>query len=229
MAALATRVLKMLEARRGDFLSGQEIADENDVSRTAVWKAISALRASGHVISAVTRQGYRLENSSDRLSEAGIRLALGASFSETEILIYDTLPSTNTTAKELATRGASRDAVVLAEGQSSGRGRRGREFFSPYGSGLYMSVLINLDIPTRDATVLTLLAANSVCRALQKLYAVTPEIKWVNDIFIGKHKVCGILTEALNDVESARMTSAIIGIGINVSTESAQFPKELRD
>lgn len=143
-----------------------------------------------------------------------------------QIYVYDQLPSTNTTARELAASGAPDGTVVIAERQSAGRGRMSRSFFSPGGTGLYMSVIIRRDLLVQDALKLTTTAAVAVAQAIESM-GKRVGIKWVNDVYLDKKKVCGILTEGAVVPGNANLDYAVIGIGVNVAFPQGGFPEEL--
>ena len=134
-------VKKLLEANRDKSLSGQEIAEQIGVTRAAVWKAVNTLKQEGYRIEAVNNRGYRLLEESDILSPEGIKLELDEKYRNYKIDVYKTIDSTNQEVKRQALEGAGQGLVVLAEQQTMGKGRRGRSFYSPAGTGIYMSVL----------------------------------------------------------------------------------------
>lgn len=139
------------------------------------------------------------------------------------VTVEGTLPSTNTALKEAALRGAPHGEVLIADCQTAGRGRLGRAFFSPSGSGVYMSILLRPSLPLSVAAGrITTLAALAVSRAITQTSGIETSIKWVNDLLIQGKKVCGILAEAVSMGEENPM---ILGIGINV--KSTAFPTEL--
>ena len=140
--------------------------------------------------------------------------------------IHECLPSTNATAKALAEGGAAEGTVVLASSQTQGRGRLGRSFCSPNGTGVYMSIVLHPRLAAEKALMITTAAAVAVCRALERLGADTPRIKWVNDIYCCDRKVCGILTEAVFD-GAGGLSYAVLGIGINVCEPDGSFPEDL--
>lgn len=142
-----------------------------------------------------------------------------------DIIVLETVNSTNTYAKELAQSGVYHNIVVIANHQTSGRGRMGREFFSPSGTGLYMSIILRPDACDFNPTALTIAAGVAVCRTVEEICNRQPQIKWVNDIFLDGRKICGILAEA--GTNSGTLDYIVVGIGINVSTEN--FPAELND
>ncbi len=141
-----------------------------------------------------------------------------------EVVLFDKTDSTNLRAKTVAKQGYKSPMLFVAEQQTAGRGRMGRSFYSPACTGLYMSYLYKIENGISDSVAVTGAAAVAVVRAIKELTQIEPKIKWVNDIFIGGKKVCGILTEAVTDKNS--VTSVIVGIGINIDT--AEFPDELK-
>ena len=220
-------VLRELQEHPDRFVSGAFLADRLQITRAAVWKAVEQLRREGYPIESVPRRGHRLSAGYDVLSEAGIRRYL--SRSDLQIRVYSTITSTNTVLKQMALEDAPSGLALVAGEQTAGRGRLGRSFYSPSGSGLYLSLLLRPDLSAAEATSLTACAAVSTAEALESLSDVKAGIKWVNDILIDGKKVCGILTEAGLDCETGRMSYVIIGIGVNTKVPSGDFPEELRE
>ncbi len=142
-----------------------------------------------------------------------------------EITVLDKASSTNDYAKGLLKEGKG-EAVIIAKEQTMGRGRMGRSFFSPKGTGIYMSVILKPREGT-DSLSVTAMAGVAVCRAIDKLYGAETKIKWVNDIYLSGKKICGILAEGIIDPESQKLSNIILGIGINV--HKTKFPKELKE
>ena len=219
----------LLESNKSVFLSGEEIARRLGVSRNAVWKAIKALQADGYPIQAVPNRGYCLAASSDVLSESGIRQYLTGEAQQLDLKVFDSVDSTNLVLRTLANAGASEGTVVIAAEQSGGRGRKGRSFYSPQGTGVYISLLLKPKIAPDDATLITTTAAVAVCGAVEALSGEEASIKWVNDVFLRGKKVCGILTEGSFDMESGQFEYAILGAGINVFEPAGGFPAEIRE
>lgn len=137
----------------------------------------------------------------------------------------DEIDSTNSYLKVLAASGAPEGTVIIANRQSAGRGRLGRSFFSPEEKGIYMSILLRPSIELDRAVLITSMAAVAVARAMESVKGITAQIKWVNDVFINKKKVCGILTEAGLNPEKGMLDYAVLGIGVNVGR--MEFPEEL--
>lgn len=223
-------VLEILEQNRGQSISGEYIAERLNLSRNMIWRAIKDLRNDGYVIEAATNKGYRLTGENDILSAEGIMpFLLSPDFAE-NIKVFESIDSTNREAKAGAIAGARHGTVILANQQTSGRGRRDREFFSPSDCGLYMSLILSADaLGFANPTAITAYAALCVCEAIEAVCGLTPKIKWVNDIFLCGKKIGGILTEAITELESGSVREIIVGIGINVSTRSEDFPEMLKD
>jgi BirA family biotin operon repressor/biotin-[acetyl-CoA-carboxylase] ligase len=224
---LKNQVLEALEQNKGTYLSGSALAKKLHCSRNAVWKAVRALGAEGHVIAAVTNKGYCLADADDILSPASITKYLGDQKVLFSIEVYKSLDSTNTLLKTLAGQGAPEGTVIVAEAQTAGRGRMERTFFSPAGKGVYFSLLLRPDVNAADATRITTAAAVAVAEALESVAGVPAAIKWVNDVFVGDRKVCGILTEGAFNMETGGMEYVVLGIGVNVATPTGGFPPEL--
>lgn len=221
-----TRLRQLLEAHKGETLSGESLAAELQCTRAAIWKAVKALREEGYVITAGTNRGYMLSRESSPLSLEGIRAHL--EHPDVYMKFYEELESTNQTAKEaVVARAAGHGSFVLARTQTAGRGRRGREFYSPKDAGLYLSVILEPKEKLRDSLLLTTAAATAVYRAVREVCEEELSIKWVNDLYCRGKKVCGILTEAITDFESGDIEAAIVGIGLNLYEEPGGYPREL--
>lgn len=222
------KLLTLLEENKGTFYSGEEIAEKLCVSRTAVWKAANSLRNAGYAINAVQNRGYCLDASTDVLSAPGIQKRLTCEGVTVEVLSMAS--STNAILREKAAAGAEEGYLLVANEQTKGRGRMGREFYSPPDTGIYMSLLLrprNLE-PGQTVRVTTM-AAVAACRAIEEVVDKRAEIKWVNDIFLGGKKVCGILTEASFSLESGSVDYVVLGAGFNVYPPAGGFPPEIAE
>lgn len=224
---LKQQILQVLENNRGLAMSGQQLADTLNVTRASVWKSIKALQDEGYKIVATTNRGYVLEETNDILSEQSLRACLGEEYSDVDIFTFKTSPSTNAEAMtRLMNGGLTHGTLIVADEQTKGRGRMGKSFFSPK-SGIYMSVCLCKSIERmQDVMVITPAAAVAVRSAIAKLTGIDAKIKWVNDIYIDKKKVCGILTQADIDFESGKAGTFIVGIGINFVEQD--FPDEIK-
>ena len=223
------QVLAALDAARGRYISGQELAAQLGVSRTAIWKAVAALRSDGLPIEAVTNRGYTLAKNVDVLNTAAVAALLNdVPLQALQIEVVDRLPGTNAALRARADAGAPEGIVLIAQAQSAGRGRGGHSFYSPPG-GLYMSILLRPEIGARQAVGLTAMAAVAAAQAAEKLCGEAIQIKWVNDLWKNGKKVCGILTEAALDLESGMLDYAVLGLGFNVVAPPDGWPDDLRD
>lgn len=220
-------VLTFLENNRGEYISGEKIANSVGVSRNAVWKAIRQLQADGHKIHSSTNKGYCLDNSNDVLSKQSIEKHLNTKIFDIEVV--KSVSSTNTVLRQKAEQSGKEGSVLIAEEQTQGRGRMGREFFSPSNTGIYMSILLRPSISAEKSVMITTCAAVAVAQAIEEVAKKEAKIKWVNDIFCGDRKVCGILTEAALAIESGTLAYAVLGIGINVFPPENSFPSEIED
>ncbi|HSR03486.1 MAG TPA: biotin--[acetyl-CoA-carboxylase] ligase, partial [Proteiniclasticum sp.] len=218
------KLLTLLEEHKGQVLSGNDLSTKLGISRNAVWKSINALRKDGHEITSIRNRGYLLELQSDHLSESEIRMHLGEESGMYNIIILDETPSTNTYIKEH--KDLPDQTVVLTKTQTKGRGRLGKSFHSIDEGGIYLSILKMESLPEYNTDLATLAAALAVSETLDAYSGTETRIKWVNDIYAKGLKLSGILTEGTIEFETGTLSSLIIGIGINVNTES--FPEELK-
>ncbi len=221
---MRTELLTMLRETT-DYVSGQKICDEFQVSRTAVWKAVNQLRESGYEIEAVPNKGYRLISTPDILSEKELKSRRKTQWIGRDILYYDVIDSTNAEAKRVAEEGYGDGTLIVAENQQAGRGRRGRSWESPAGTTIAMSLLLKPEVNPNNASMITLVAALAVSKAITQVTGVPAQIKWPNDIVMSGKKICGILTEM--SAQFDYVNHIVVGIGINVNTE--EFPEEISD
>ena len=236
MAKISTkeRVLSLLDTHKGVYYSGQELADELSVSRTAVWKAINSLREEGYGIKGSTKLGYALDDSTDVLSRESIAGGLdkeaGAFYNIETFKIID---STNAQLRIRGLDGAKEGLCFIAEEQTAGRGRKGRSFYSPDSTGLYLSVLLRPELAIEDAILITTAAAVAASKACEltneTLKKGDVRIKWVNDLFVRNKKFSGILTEANLSLETHGLDFAVLGIGFNLAPPKGGWPENIED
>ena len=222
-------VLRLL-AREAGYLSGEKMSLALGISRAAVWKSISALREAGYEIEARTNRGYRLLSLPDTPYPEAIWPLLSDAGLVQEIIYLDQVDSTNSELKRMAASGAPHGTVVIAGEQTGGRGRLGRDFVSLAGKGLFFSLLLRpaAQEATQPVTRLTAFSAVAVCEAISKVAAVSPRIKWVNDVLVGDRKLCGILTEMAVVGEMGQVDYVVVGAGVNVHYRAADFPADVR-
>lgn len=219
------KVLALLKENANSYVSGQEIADTLFITRAGIWKAIKALREEGYSIDAINNRGYCLEADTESISESKIQALLKQTIN---VVVFDSIGSTNDEARKIADKAVSDDYLVTANSQTSGRGRRGRSFYSPDNTGLYMSLLLHPNDNIAKATRITCMAAVSVCRAISEVTGIEPVIKWVNDIFVNDKKIAGILSEGYTSMEDGSLSYVIVGIGINIYPPKDGFPAEIK-
>jgi BirA family biotin operon repressor/biotin-[acetyl-CoA-carboxylase] ligase len=219
-------ILKLLKQHEPAFLSGQEISRRLKISRTAVWKRIKNLEGLGYEFEASTRSGYRLIGSPDLLAPWEVQPLLRTKRLGRKLHYYRSLDSTNASAYQLALKGAGEGEVVVAESQQKGRGRLGRQWFSPPFLNLYVSIILRPEIPPGEAPLLTLMAAVAAAETLGQFSRLVPVIKWPNDILVGGRKIAGLLNEMQSEVD--RVHFVILGIGVNLNVKPEDFPPEIR-
>lgn len=225
---LKDNLLALFEANKGIYFSGEELASKLNVSRAAVWKAVNNLRGMGYEIDAVPNRGYSLSVNTDILSAQGIKKYLSPECSFLTLDVYNQTESTNSLLRAKAADGAPDGYTVLALSQTAGRGRRGRSFYSPAGTGVYMSILLRPEnmLPSQ-AVRLTTMAAVAACEAIEEISGEKAWIKWVNDIYVDGKKVSGILTEGSFGLENGNMDYVVLGIGFNAELPENGFPDEI--
>lgn len=215
-------VLKILSDNNGSYVSGQKIADELQISRAAINKAINTLKGEGYRIFSRTKVGYMLSDESEVLSESAIASSLR---NPCNVIYLPSVGSTNDFAKSIDVRDVKMPTAVVADSQNAGKGRLGRSFYSPSGSGIYLSLLLRPTFELDKALLITISAAVSVCHAIEEVCNKSPRIKWVNDLFLENKKICGILTEAQTNFENGQIDKIVIGVGINCFQSG--FPADL--
>ena len=222
---MKNEILQILKKNTDYFISGESISEDFNVSRSAVWKHINTLKEEGYEIESQPRKGYKLINSPDILSYGEIEEYLKTEFIGRNIQYFESLPSTNTKAKEIAME-MPEGSIIISEEQTSGKGRLGRNWTSPKGKGIWMSIILKPDLDPAEVAKLTLIGAGAVHEGLMEM-GINSNIKWPNDIIIEDKKVCGILTEM--SCELNIINYCIMGIGINVNLETGDFPEELKE
>ena len=220
---MKTEVLAMLQEET--YVSGQKICDRLHVSRTAVWKMMKRLREEGYEIEAVSNRGYCLKHIPDVITEEACLKEMETSWAGRKIIYRDEVDSTNTLAKQKGEEGAPHGTLIVADMQTNGKGRLGRNWFIPKGQAIVMSLLLRPQIEPQCASMLTLVAALAVSQAIKEKIGIEVQIKWPNDIVYKGKKICGILTEMSAEMDVIHYI--VVGIGIN--TGKIPFDKELEE
>ncbi|MDO4323707.1 MAG: biotin--[acetyl-CoA-carboxylase] ligase [Lachnospiraceae bacterium] len=220
---MKSRILRALSHTEG-YVSGQELCEELEVSRTAVWKVINQLKEEGYEIESVPRKGYRILKRPDTITAEEVGSRIETKWAGKTIYSLETVDSTNNEASRLAENGAAEGTLVLAEEQGKGKGRRGRSWVTPAGSAVAMSLVVRPQIPPSRASMMTLVMGLAVAYGCRDCCGVETGIKWPNDIVVDGKKICGILTEMSSEIDYIKYL--VIGAGINTNIES--FPPELQ-
>lgn len=219
------KVLQRLFEANGEPISGQVIADEFGLSRTAIWKYIKEFEEEGYEIGTVRKKGYYLISNPDLVTAGLINKYLTTNRYGKSIAYYETCDSTQPIAHDLAQNGAEDGTIVVSEEQVMGSGRMARPWSSKAYKGIWMSVITKPQLTPQQAPQMTLVAAVAIVRAIEEVSGLVPQIKWPNDLLIDGKKVSGILTEL--QAEPDLVKSIILGIGINVNQDEDEFPAEL--
>jgi len=192
-----------------------------------VWKYINQLKEEGYVIESSSKKGYKLASIPDILNKREVISYIKTEFLGKEIYYFDTIDSTNNYAKKIAEDGCEEGTVVISDCQIAGKGRRGREWASLAGKGIYMSVVLKPLLEPSQMQLITLAASVAVAEALKEQTGMDLGIKWPNDIILDARKLCGILTEMT--CETDKINYVILGLGVNVNQDMEDFPADLRD
>lgn len=222
--SIKERILEKLLQSRGEPVSGESLANELSVSRSAIWKHIQALREEGYVIDSSTNLGYSLIKTPDLLMPGEIKAGLKTGVIGKDIKYFKETESTNTIAREIA-NSVEEGTVVIAESQTGGRGRLGRKWLSPEG-GIWLSIILKPKMQPLYAPRITLLAGVTVAKTI-RYYGIPAKIKWPNDILINGKKACGILTEIGAEIDM--IDYVVVGIGIDANVDTESFPEDIRE
>lgn len=224
---MRNEILDYFRKANGQFVSGEQISRDLNVSRTAVWKHINVLKSRGYIFESSTRKGYRLIFAPNLLTPPEIDSVLRTETFGRHVVYMESTQSTNEEAKKIAREGAEEGTVVIAEEQITGHGRLTRGFFSPYAKGIWFSLILRPRFLPMEASKSTLLAAVGVCRGIRRLGLADAGIKWPNDILYHGKKLVGILTEMSASME--KIDYIIMGIGINTGMQKSEFPEDFRE
>jgi len=221
------KVLKILLQNKGKYISGETIADMLNVSRNTIWKAITKLKEEGIPVVSSKKIGYMIPSDLDILSKDEITFNLIDNLKDIEIHLFNSITSTNDYAKDLAKQNSPEFTLVVSDMQTNGKGRMGRVFCSPSGTGVYMSIILKPKTNIEASQLITSYVAVAISKAIDAIANCSTKIKWVNDIFLNDKKISGTLTEGAMDFETGYFSYAIVGIGINVRSINNVFNDEL--
>lgn len=220
------KILQILKSHETDFVSGEFLAKNLGISRTAVWKKIKKLREQGYKIDSFTNKGYRLTDFSEKIFPNELIAQLPTKFIGKNIYYEYEIDSTNVLARQLAQQGALDGSLVLAEIQTAGRGRLGRVWVSDAGKGLWSTLILRPQIAPSELAGITIVTAVAMARAIQAVAGITVEVKWPNDLLYKGKKLAGILAELNGEMD--RVKYLLCGIGVNINHNADDFPEELQ-
>lgn len=211
--------LYQILSQSDSFISGEKLADQLKLSRTAIWKGIKSLENQGIDILASKKEGYKII-SGDLLSAEEIVDQLNIS-----VTINESSISTQTDAKNAIAMNPNVPHLYLSPSQKQAKGRLGRDFYASKNGGIYMSLHLKPNQRFQEMEPYTMMVASSIVKAIHRLTGIDTQIKWVNDIYLNNKKIAGILTEAITSVETGLITDVIIGVGFNFHLRD--LPKNL--
>lgn len=218
------KILEILRNNEG-YLSGEELSRDYGISRTAIWKHIGSLRRSGYIIEAFPRKGYKLKKIPDLLLPQELERVLKNKIIGKKVIHYESTESTINIAKNIKKTGNGDGTVIVAEKQTAGKGRFGRQWISTKG-GIWLSVILLPKLDPVEAPKLNIVAAMSVIDALESI-GLKPEIKWPNDVLINGKKIAGILIHL--NAELDRINYMIVSIGINANNNIGKNEPALKN
>jgi len=219
-------VLRAIREGQGQWVSGEALSQSLNVTRTTIWKQIKTLQSEGYAIETSPKKGYRLSIFPDILSPEEVKVGLQTTvFGQEHYFYFREIDSTNNFAKQLAAEGYPEGTLVIAERQTAGRGRRGRQWHSEPGQGIFMSLILRPILPVKELSRITMFIAVAIVETLNEV-GIKSGIKWPNDVLINGRKIAGILTEAVTDMDGIEYI--VTGIGLNVNTLIKDFPEEFR-
>ncbi|MDQ2086377.1 biotin--[acetyl-CoA-carboxylase] ligase [Herbivorax sp. ANBcel31] len=224
---MKNRVLERLKQSKEGYISGEQLSESLNVSRTYIWKCIKELREEGYIIKSSSKKGYKLTYTPDIINAWEIMQYRKNGLLGKNAIYFPQIESTNNYAKKIAQEGCEEGTVVIADSQTAGRGRMGREWSSTDKKGILMSVVLKPKVAMEELQIITLAASVAVVEAIKELTGIDFGVKWPNDIILDGKKICGILTEA--SMEMDRVNFVVLGIGLNVWHKKEDFLDELKE
>jgi len=225
MESTRNKLIALLEENKDQYISGQKMSDQLNISRSAIWKHMKELEKDGYEIEGKSRKGYRIISFPDKLSENTLQWGLRTKWLGKTIVHREIIDSTQFLAHQLAREGAAHGTVIIADEQTKGKGRMNRAWHSAPGHGIWMSIILRPQLLPYLATQLTLLTATVLADVIAEHIELRPQIKWPNDILINGKKTVGILTEMQS--EQDQIQYVVIGMGINVNQPTNELPNDI--
>ena len=220
------KVLNFLQTHNTEYLSGQDLSDVLKISRVAVWKHIKKLKELGYTIESKQKLGYRLTENTKLLLPWEVSSGLKTKWVGHRVYYFDSTDSTQNQALKLAKESESDGTVVIAGKQTGGKGRDGRKWISPPG-GIWISVIIKPKLDISKITLFPIASSLALAFSIEKIFEINPELKWPNDITLKGKKLAGMIVDA--SIESNRIESLVLGVGINFDVDSKEIEKLLKE
>lgn len=226
MQSTRNKLINLLANNKDEYISGQMLSEKLNISRSAIWKHMKELEKDGYEIEGKSNQGYRMISFPNKLSENTVQWGLNTKWLGKTVIHKTTTPSTQIIAHQAAQNNAAHGTVIIADEQTSGRGRMSRQWHSTKQKGIWLSLILRPTILPYLAPQLTLLAATVLADVVYSFTKTQPQIKWPNDILLNGKKTAGILTEM--QAEQDQIQYIVIGIGLNVNQTNDDFPGDLQ-
>ena len=219
------KVLKFLKIHNTEYLSGQDLSDVLRISRVAVWKQIKKIQALGYTVESKQKEGYKLTKNSDLLLPWEIVSGLETKVLGQQAYYFDSIDSTQSQAMKMINESKKEGTIIIAEKQTGGRGRTGRQWISPKG-GIWFSIILHPKFDISNTTLFPIASSLALSIAIQKTCKISTELKWPNDLTIKGKKLAGMLIDA--SFESNKIENLVLGVGINFNVNVKEIEKVLK-
>ena len=218
------KVLSFFQTHDSEYLSGQDLSDVLKISRVAVWKHIKKIQTLGYKIESKQKLGYRLIDNTEKLLPWEITRDLKTQLIGKRVYYFEEIDSTQNFAQNIAADKKENGTIIIAEKQTSGRGRLDRKWTSPKG-GIWFSLIIHPKFDVSSSTLIPILSAVALSKSIKSVLDIETEVKWPNDITMNGKKVAGVLVDASFQTNS--IDYLILGIGINFDIDTKKLEKRL--
>ncbi len=219
------KVLTFLQTHNTEYLSGQDLSDVLRISRVAIWKHIKKIQELGYIVESKQKLGYKLTANSDELLPWEITSGLKTKIIGQQAYYFDSIDSTQNQALKMAEKDANNGSVIVASKQTSGKGRSGRKWISPKG-GIWLSLILHPKFDISITTLFPIASSLALSNAIEKIFKISPELKWPNDLTINGKKIAGMLVDV--SLESNKIENLVLGVGINFDIDVKQIEKTLK-
>ena len=219
------KVLKFLKIHNTEYLSGQDLSDVLRISRVAVWKQIKKIQMLGYTVESKQKEGYKLTKNSDLLLPWEIISGLETKVLGQQAYYFDSIDSTQSQAMKMINESKKEGTIIIAEKQTGGRGRTGRQWISPKG-GIWFSIILHPKFDISNTTLFPIASSLALSIAIQKTCKISTELKWPNDLTIKGKKLAGMLIDA--SFESNKIENLVLGVGINFNVNVKEIEKVLK-